>query len=233
MSSPEFATLQARLQAHHGQRLDAAQWNRLVAMVALEPFLARARETALGAWLVGVDPGGDVHHLEEMMRGAFLRHVAMVASWTPQAWQPAVRWLERLPDLTAALHVRRHGADHAWLRSLEGVASCELPAPDRDPLDWWLDRWQALWPRADRNAPSLIALTRLARTLPERDRSAESDPLGWSAWLALRESLELRFRRDALGPGALFVHLWLMALDLHRLRGELCRRRLFVLEERA
>ncbi|MBF0626622.1 MAG: hypothetical protein HQL91_00225 [Magnetococcales bacterium] len=221
MSAARFAPLQARLQALHGQRLDATQWNRLAAVAALDPFLARARETSLELWLRGVDGAGDVHHIEAMVREAFLRHVAMVAGWSPKPWQPAVRWVATWPDLAAALHRRRHGADHDWIRRIDGLEQQELPPTGHDPLDWWLERWQTLWPPQSGLHPPLKALIQLARRTPHGNGAT------WDDWWMQRTTLELRFRRHAMEPGALFIHLWLTALDLYRLRGELCRRRLF------
>ncbi|MBF0272717.1 MAG: hypothetical protein HQL98_11715 [Magnetococcales bacterium] len=230
MSSPRFATLQARLQARHGQRLDPAQWNRLAAVVALDPFLARARETTLGGWLEGVDPNGDVHHLEAMMRELFIRQVALVAGLTPREWQPAVRWVATLADISTARYRHLHGADHPWMTRVEGLEPLEIPPTDQDSLTWWLDRWKKLWPQDPAAKTVLTALIRLAHATQERFATLGENETSLSAWFELRGTLELRFRRHAMGPGALFIHLWLMAMDLHRLRGELCRRRLFAPE---
>ncbi|MBF0190743.1 MAG: V-type ATPase subunit [Magnetococcales bacterium] len=229
-ASPRFATLQARLQARHGQRLDPAQWNRLAAVTTLEAFVARARETTLGGWLEGVDPNGDVHHLEEMMRELFLRQVALVAGLTPREWQPAVRWVATLADLPTARHRHFQGADHPWMARLEGLEHLETPPIGQDSLTWWLDRWQKLWPKDPGTKTALTGLIRLAHATQERMATRGENETFLNAWFELRGTLELRFRRHAMGPGALFIHLWLMAMDLHRLRGELCRRRLFAAE---
>ncbi|GAB0057260.1 hypothetical protein SIID45300_01584 [Candidatus Magnetaquicoccaceae bacterium FCR-1] len=234
MSDPGFARLQARLQARHGERLTAAQWNRLVGVVSLEAFLARARETSLVTWLEGVDPRGDVHHLEERMRLAWIRHVERVAGWTPEAWRDAVRWWAVLPDLeVAAWRARRSGPDHAWFARLEGLERLEMPADVTDPFAWWIEAWRDHWPDGGADERTWSALTRLARQVVATLGAGE--PAGSTDWIGAqpRVLLERQFRKQALRPGAVFIHLGLAALELLRLRGALCRRALFVHAEAA
>ncbi|MEO5345103.1 MAG: V-type ATPase subunit [Magnetococcus sp. YQC-9] len=232
MSTPGWARLQARLQARHAERLTPAQWNRLVAVDSLEAFISRGRETALLGWLEGVDPFADAHHLEERMRMVWIRQVGMVAAWTPKAWRAAVLWLAVLPDLGVAAWRRgRMGADYPWFERLEGLERLGL-GQSEDPFAGWVARWQALWPP---EAEARRALTGLVELLElYRSRLHDHDaPESWTLWAELRAELGLRFRRLALQPGALFVHLGLTGLELLRLRGELCRRALFVHKEQA
>ncbi|MBF0262390.1 MAG: hypothetical protein HQL97_11235 [Magnetococcales bacterium] len=234
MSDPGFARLQARLQARHGERLTPVQWNRLVGVVSLEAFLARARETALVGWLEGVDPRGDVHHLEERMRLAWIRHVDRVAGWTPEAWREAVRWWAVLPDLAvAAWRARRAGPDHPWFGRLEGLERLKMPADVADPFAWWIERWRGRWPDAGADPRTWHTLTRLARQVRATLMAGETD--GNNDWIGApsRALLEREFRKQALRPGAVFIHLGLAALEMMRLRGELCRRALFVHGEAA
>ncbi|MBF0613595.1 MAG: hypothetical protein G8237_00575 [Magnetococcales bacterium] len=221
MGTPAFATLQARLQARHSARLDLNQWNRLSAITALEPFLTQARSTPLGLWLQGVDPHGDVHQLEVTLRDVFRKHVALIAGWSLPSWHPAIHWVATWPDLAIARHYRRFGATHPWIARMEGLELLETSPSGHDLLTWWLNRWRTLWPTPPTRHPHLEKLIQLAQACQEQ----ADDP--WSEWSRLRTSLELLFRRQAMEPGALFIHLWLTGLEIYRLRGELSRRLLF------
>lgn len=227
MSSPPFATLQARIQSRHGQRLELSQWRRLAAVAEIEPFLAQARDTALEGWLGGIDPDTDIHHLEAVLRETFIRQVILVAGWSPPAWQAAILWVKTWPDLAAAIHWRRFGATHPWMRHLEALEKQPTPPEGQDALGWWLHGWRSRWPDDAKTDFGLQSLLHLAR------QPIPDDETPWSAWSQLRSTLELRFRRYAMQPAALFVHLWLTGLDLYRLRGELSRRLLFPRESQA
>ncbi|MEO5332081.1 MAG: hypothetical protein H7839_08665 [Magnetococcus sp. YQC-5] len=222
-----YGMMQARLQARHGARMDLAQWRRLTATTRFDHFLARVRETSLGPWLEGLDPAGDVHHLEEILRGAWRRHVLEIVAWAPKVWHPAILWVITLQDLAPALHRREKGGISAWINQIEGLETLELPPVGQDPLAWWLERWQTLWPRHPVARTQLIELIRLLQTSLDHFTRLEGSEAAHTAWHSLKESLELRFRRYAMGPPALFVHVLLTAMDLHQLRGELVRRRLF------
>ncbi|MBF0417707.1 MAG: hypothetical protein HQL86_05595 [Magnetococcales bacterium] len=257
MNDPGFAQLQSRLQARHGERLTPAQWYRLEGVVTMDPFVARARETSLAVWLEGVDPRGDVHHLEERMRLAWIRHVERVAGWTPEAWRGAVRWWGVLPDLEVARWQARMndrvgggflrnperdaaegrspvfwGEAYPWFARLDGIERLEIPADVIDLFDWWLARWRRFMPEGATQAREWREWRRLAHavraSLIAWDASGK-EGLGWESRLLL----ERQFRRQALRPGALFIHLGLAALDLIRLRGALCRRALFAQAEAA
>lgn len=227
-----YGMMQARLGARHGARIDPAQWHRLVGATSFEQFLSRARETPLAIWLEGVDPAGDPHHLEGALREAFRRHVVETAAWVPKAWQPAVLWVDTLLDLAVVLYQQEHGQEgYGWLNGFNSLDSLELPPTGENPLAWWLARWQLLWPKETKARTQLNELIRLVQATGEQLARLEETQTTSLLGQTLQEGLELRFRRYAMQPAALFVHLLLSVMELNRLRGELVRRRLFAVEE--
>ncbi|MBF0294607.1 MAG: hypothetical protein HQL96_05410 [Magnetococcales bacterium] len=213
--------LLARIQARHGQRLDENQWRMLSSAHSFNRFLSQARETSLGPWLEGIDPIGEIHHLEWSLRDAFRRHVVEVVSWAPPAWRAAGSWLTTLPDLEAMLHRRAWGMTHPWLQWLDDQTH-PLPPPGTDPFAWWLEQWRLLWPKDPGAHAQLLELIRYLQTALTRNNVT---------WQELNEGVTLRFRRHAMHPTVLFSHLLLTAMDLNRLRGELSRRWLFARDD--
>ena len=242
-----FAYAQARLQARHGMRPDDRVWRRLESVGELASYLQTARTTALRSWVAGLHPEHGAHDIELALRQEFRCTVDEVAHWMPAGWQGAVGWVRRLPDLPALHYLLSGGAAPAWLRSdpaLRGFAT-DTPAgrvqalQDSDctvlltgwqrgvPLSTvWLEHWQSLWPSAPRLVVGLEALARLLRRqlgALSLYAGAASAPLHES----LRRELNYAFRRYSFQPAAVFAHLGLVALDVHRLREQLLQRVLF------
>ncbi|MBF0125339.1 MAG: hypothetical protein HQL60_08385 [Magnetococcales bacterium] len=222
-----YGFLQARLQAHHGARLDTATWHRLMGAEPFELFLARACSTVLGYWLEAVDPTAGIHHLELRLLEELQRYLAAAASWAPPAWRPAVLWLGKLPNLAIHLHRQGGGAAYSWMLLLEEDHDIESVPVGGDVLSWWLQRWRQLWPQEQLPRRQLEQLIRLLQQHQRSLERLEGGDAAGNARQQLQRHLELLFRRFTLQPSALFVHLALVALDLEQLRGELSRRRLF------
>ena len=246
-STAKFAYLQARLQARHGVRNDAAAWRRLQSSVDFANYLQLAQQTALRSWVMSLHAAQDSGEIEQTLRRLFRAHVEEVAAWVPAAWRPAIRWVRRLPDLPALRHLLTGEPAPAWLREdpdLRSFASehmtirldamrqsdCRVLAQAWQagtPLrDAWLEHWQALWPDAVRELRGMDELRRLMR----REMLAlqqQTHGYGQEHLDILQARLVSGFRRYSFLPAAAFLHLALTSLDLARLRGDLLVRKLF------
>ncbi len=203
MAGPEFAYVQARLQARHGAMPDAGTWLALEASHTPGHYIALARAGALAPWVDGLDERGDTHRVEQQLRLRWRRYVDEVARWQPARWQAATRWFGGLPELPLAAGPA-HGGDAAG----------------------WLGAWLRLMPAGDA-APALLRRT-AALLMPGLPGAGGGRTGGRDAAAgpARRALLDL-FRHHAASPVAVFAHLALMALDVERLRGGIVTRALF------
>ena len=239
--------IQARLQARHGRRPDAALWQRLGALRDLSLFLQTGRNSGLRPWLEGLAPDSAPHRMEQLLHQRFRTETRLVASWQARRWQPAVAWIAHWPDLPALGGLLRHDTlpqwmsqdpDYAALAGLPRAARTEALLQtrwatlarqhqgDRDLRTTWLRHWPQLWPRGERGNRDQVR--ELARALASAPVPPPSTPAAdhrqreqWQAWLTIR------FRRMSRAPVSGMLYLFLVARDLEQLRGELLQRRLF------
>ncbi len=247
MGSVEYA--HARLSARFGERPDEHAWRRIEHLRNLGALIDAARTSAFRRWITGIGPASAPHAIDREMRERFREQVAEVASWMPDAWQPAVRWCGTLADLPAVSHLARGGAALPWMsedRVLREVTEREAAgfgaAPVGGPLAplaaaWtepqalvrlWSAEWRCRLPR-HRGEDASASLGALAAAL-DAHRAALRDPAladGTALRRGLQAKLTLLFRRAVLDPAAAFVFLAQIGLDLERLRGELLRRAAF------
>jgi hypothetical protein len=245
----KFAYAQARLQARHGARPDAATWRRLAGIGDLLHFLQTARTTPLRPWVLHFSAQTGVHAMELSLRAQFRHYIAQVASWQPGAWRNAVLWTQRLLDLPALQQLLMGQAAAPWMLEdpvLRPFATENLRArierlQDSDCgslvqawqkgvplLEGWQQQWLLLWPRIPGTvaAPLQQSVTRLQRhvgTLRPNGGSESSQ----RACEILADKLVYEFRRHSHQPATAFLHLALVALDLQRLRAALVHRALF------
>lgn len=235
----------ARLAARHGQRLDAAAWQRIEGLRDLAAALEAARRTALRPWLLGLTAELPPAELEAALRAQARAAVDEVAAWVGPDWRAAVQWCALLPDLAPLQHLLRGGAPPAWMRAdarWQAVAEAEPAARQAALADtpWaalatqapehiataWADGWRRRCPRAALADGTLAGLATLLRA-----QAGAFVQAGPGSGRALREQLQHRLRpwlRGAmLEPAGVFAQLVLTALDLERLRGELLRRAWF------
>jgi hypothetical protein len=206
-----FAYVQARLQARYGERIDDATWSRLEALPNNFPlFLKQTRETSMAPWVSAIDDETDIHSLESRLEEFFLNFLQDVASWVPMGWRPAVSLSQNLFHLPS------------------NTIKQKKPAAQQESLEEWLEEWRALWPKTKSGHNQLEELIRLVQNHSEKFNSLENSEQASAARQELTCALELRFRRFAVTPAALFVFILLLALDYERLRGGLSRRLLFV-----
>lgn len=237
-----FAYPGARLQARYGQLLPDASWERLFRIEDYGAFLQSARDSALRPWVLHLDPAGTPHQIERHLRAQYRQRVRMVAGWMPPDWRPAVRWVERLPDLPAAAHVLAGGAAADWVREDPPLASliaarqnpprrvaglallARGPAGGESLFAAWRARWGQTWP--EMAAEERAGMEALAALLDPAQRAAGAAPA--------RAPLRRLFRRQARAPAGAFAYLALLWQEMVRLRGALLRRRLALpLEEAA
>lgn len=251
----KFAYAQARIQARHGDRLDAAGWRRLARAGDFLQLLQIARAGALRPWVAPFNKDTDVHVMELWLRQQFRQYVHGVASWQPAPWREALRWTCRLGDLPALRHLVSGHSVLPWMRRDEALASftagetparmAAMRASDCAPMvkaldrggrlvDGWLGHWRGLWPGGSRRV--IAPLERLTVLLRRQfDMSAEMNDARRAAHHRekLRHALEAGFRRFTQQPATAYFHLGLIVDDLVALRGELVRHRVFERGQRA
>lgn len=244
----DFAYVQARLNARHGLRPGPATWSRLEGAVDVAALLHMARATTLAHWIDSVRVTSDVHTLERTLRQVWVQYVNLVASWSPPAWQQAIRWTGVLVILPALQHARADREQPTWfdedpyLRIGSTAAAYATPPLFRGlPVaelrsaaaaatleQGWLKSWRALWPAS--SAPVTRKLDNLASLVEgHRIELAGLDPGVGTAntLIALERGFRRLFRSGSQSPAAIFCHLGLCTLDLGRLKGNLVTRILF------
>lgn len=249
MDLPRYAYVQARLQARHGSRPDAATWAQLESVQDPARFLDVARTTALQHWVMPLTADADVHAVERFWRECLREYIDLIASWHPRPWQPAMRWTKRLLDLPAIAHLATGDNVPAWMHDDAALGECALPRPeDRlralaaarecaalaraarssiPLLHAWRIEWRRLWPVAPR--AQLATLEHLARELDVLvpARADEGHPFFSAVLDQLNARFTHAFRRHTFQPAAGFIHIALVTLDLLRLRAMLLPRMLF------
>ena len=94
-----WAYARARLMARHGERPDEAAWRVVEATTDAASYLLALRKTAAADWVEDVEADAPRARIEAVLRDQWVRRVRAVATWPPEAWALAVRWLEALPYL--------------------------------------------------------------------------------------------------------------------------------------
>jgi len=242
-----FAFAQARLQARFGARPVVADWQQIEATRDLGAVLQILRGGPLARWTSRLATRPGLHEMERRLREEWLRAVDEVATWQPEHWREATRWMRWITYLPSLQKLARGGRAPAWMRAdpvlgpivareplergpaLEGTPLAPLAAGFETPPDVaaaWARHWQTLWPRG---RVARTALRRLLATIREyRVRLAEAPPEATSrdAMQSLERRLEIMFRRHPLSEVATAAFICLMMLDLQRLRGMLAVRSL-------
>lgn len=242
-----FAFAQARMQARFGARPTMADWQQIEATRDVGALLQLLREGPLGRWTARLPARPGVHEMERRLREEWLHAVDEVASWQPEHWRSATRWMRWIVYLPSLQKIARGGRSLAWMRAdpvlgpivargpteraaaLRGTPLEPLQRGFTDTPDVaraWSRHWQSLWPRAQADRMPLARVLALLRQA--RARLAEAPPEASSRELlrALERRLALLFRRHPLSPAATASFVSLMMLDQQRLRGTLAVRSL-------
>ncbi len=192
MSVSGFEYAQARLQAHHASRPDAAAWRRLHASAGLEHFLEACERTGLSAWVADLHPEQDARTIERALDGAFRRYAVEVASWLPARWQATVR---SVPFAERDADVDEWRAEWPRTSRTETAALDELFAV----LDAHRERMRAATPAED----GFRLCDQLATELSRLFRRRTQQPVTPLSHLALT-ALDLERLRGAVLRRALF-----------------------------
>jgi hypothetical protein len=246
----QFAYVQARLQARHGQRPSEDRWRLLESSPDLASYLQGARSTALRPWVMHLPSESNAHQVERSVRGDWEAYVGEVSAWVPPPWRAGVDWFATLPYLPFFVHLVRGEPVPGWMRDDASLGHLATEDLDRRrealaasvmggiaqgltegaaPMVAWLNGWAATWPAVGAGvARSLLEV----RTAFERhDEEIRLDPANSPAGPRLRRPLLARlntlFRRHSGQIAAVFAHIGLMSLDLERMRGGLVIRALF------
>ncbi len=204
-----FAYAQARMQARYGARLDDAAWNRLEAVPDFELFLKQTRETTMAPWVSAIDTDIDIHTMENRLEEFFGDFIMEIAKWAPGPWRPAIALTAELFTLPTTVQQQKQ------------------PSSRKEILDGWLARWRTLIPDGGKNHKGLQDIVALVERFDAKFVRLETSEQAADSRRELKSAMELRFRRHATTPAALFAFLLLFAIDFERLRGGLSRRLLF------
>ena len=250
MRRPEFAFVQARLQARLGDFQRTVRWPSIEASRGVAQFLAALRATALGRWVEGFDESVDAHRVEAALREKWAAYVVEVARWQPPPWRAATRWFGLLPELPRIDALRRAGAlrpapdastqgatiPFALTSPLQEPPLNESMAVNRSELG----SFGAKHATAGDGATATIWVAEFRRRVP-RD-AGDLDTIRPARWLLptlggdrtgrgrasgrAAAALVRHLHRLAGSPPAVFAFLALVALDVERLRGGLLVRQL-------
>jgi hypothetical protein len=248
-SVTDFAYAQARLQARHAARPDAATWRRLAGFGDRLRFLQHARTTRLRPWVQQFSSRTDIHELELSIRSQFRQSISEVASWQPRPWRKAVSWTAQLLDLPALQHLLLGNPPPVWIgkdpvlrpfamadmrQRLQALEDSEYAPLVRGwqngtpLLDSWLTSWRSLWPESPskfvRPLDQLIDQFQQLVIVPGTEDGTGHHTLDGEQ---LADKLTYAFRRCSHQPATAFLHLAMVALDLQQLRAALLRRTLF------
>lgn len=246
----QFAYVQARLQARHGQRPGEERWRLLESTPDIASYLQSARSTALRPWVAHMPAESSHHQVERSLRDDWEAYVAEVSAWVPTPWRSSVDWFATLPYLPFFAHLVRDEPVPGWMREDMTLAHLATEDPDRrrealqasvmggigdairdgvSPMVAWLDGWSVTWPDVGKGIENSLMQLRVA--LERHSEAILLDPSAHPVGPRLRAPLLARlnslFRRHSGQIGAVFAHIALMSMDLERMRGGLVIRALF------
>jgi hypothetical protein len=242
-----MAYVQARIQSRYGDRADTDVWLRLHNIQDLGSYLQTAQQTPLRPWVLGLGATHSSHDIELALRQKYRRHVDDVASWMPHDWRRPLCWIKRLVDLPALQYLATGGEPLDWMRSdpdLNGFTAADLSTrlqnimevgngrliktwqQNGSMLSGWLAEWNSIRPGSIRYDKGLQQMERLLheQTL---QLTKHSDKIMHNDYETIIDHLRLIFRRYAFQPAAVCAYLFIVAIDLHRVRSDIMQRLLF------
>lgn len=184
--APRWAYARARMMARAGDRPDEAEWRVVEATTDAAAYLLALSKTSAADWIEPLEGDPTRARVEAVLREQWVRRVREVASWPPELWAPAVRWLEPLPYLALIERALLDPGVPAEGREDPRVAALVAADPQRRAVTLESIGWAALAPRASGGGPEPPGGTRA----PERSKHD-----GVAAWRA-----ELLARLPARDP---------------------------------
>src|SRR6056297_120128 len=130
-NAAQFAYLQTRIQARHGDRPSSDEWRMAEASADLLHYLDALNRTSLKRWVRDLHPEMAPEEIARLLRAAWRQEVDEVAEWSPEDWRPAVKWLRWLPDLPAIDHLMRGEQVPPWMRADPVLREFAFEEPQR------------------------------------------------------------------------------------------------------
>ena len=229
-------------------RPDEHVWQIVESKKELENYLQTASQTHLKDWVAGLQATDNHHVIENTLLKLYREYILDVARWVPPEWRDAVRWVSSLTYLPAIQHLLSGNTAQQWMREdpeLKNFTATNMDlrldnfstsrfAPlldawqsDQSLVTGWLIYWRSLWPdKKFKHQTPLNELIKLTTGHIETFRHLVPTMTGPQRQ-QLSTKLTVMFRKYAFQPVAVFIHLFLVALDIERLRGAIMRRSLF------
>ncbi len=242
-----LAYAQARIQSRYGERANADVWLKLHNIQDLGSYLQTAQQTALRPWVLGLSSTYSSHDIEQALRQKYRQHVDEVANWMPVKWQRPLQWIKRLADLPTLQYLLAGGEPLDWMKSDPEIT--EFTGDDiqlrvqliraagngalvdswqqhGSILSGWLSQWNSIRPKSIYSDQGLKSLEKLLLEHMQMQTRQQGKTLPTDYEIML-DRLRLVFRRSAFQPAAVCAYLAIVAIDLHRLRGDLMLRLFF------
>ncbi|HSQ10001.1 MAG TPA: hypothetical protein VLN25_05225 [Burkholderiaceae bacterium] len=105
----------ARVAARIAQRPDERLWLQLRSARTVPALLEAVRASAAASTVSGIPLTGDAEVIEHAFRQQLRTRIDEVASWSPEAWQPAVHYTRHLVDLPAIAHLLTDEPPPRWM----------------------------------------------------------------------------------------------------------------------
>jgi hypothetical protein len=105
----------ARVAARMAQRPDERLWLQLRSARTVPALLEAVRASAAASTVSGIPLTGDAESIEHAFRQQLRTRIDEVASWSPEAWQPAVHYTRHLVDLPAIAHLLTDEPQPRWM----------------------------------------------------------------------------------------------------------------------
>ncbi len=238
----DFAYVQARAQARHGDRLSPSRWRAVEASTNLGGYIHALMGTSLAPAVRHFTGSASPHAIERTLRVTWRSEVERASRWVPREWRDSVAWAVWLPDLDAIGFLLDGNAILPWMHedslltqfafeqvderrsAIQSQVGPLPPGDDFDPGKWWYEHWLDRLPTADLRGTGLDELTRHLEAFGKtRWESVASSAAMIETLEALAERITRLLRRRTGKPVSVFCHLALTALELMRLRGGLVR----------
>jgi hypothetical protein len=241
-----MAYAQARVQSRYGERADAGVWLKLHNIRDLGSYLQTAQQTSLNPWVLGLSSTHSSDDIELALRQKYRSHVDEVAGWMPKDWKKPLQWIKRLADLPVIQYLIAGGEPHEWMKAdpdingfiaddtLARVQALQQTGNRQLVESWqqqgsllsgWLAQWKQLRPSSVHTEKGLYMLEKFMHQQMQHQLQYEmTSSVDYEETL---DKLRLIFRRYAFQPAGVCAYLAVVAVDCHRIRGDLMQRMYF------
>jgi hypothetical protein len=239
-----MAYAQARIQSRYGKRADADVWLKLQNIHDLGSYLQTAQQTPLRHWVLGISATHSSHEIELTLRQKYRLHVDEVVNWVPASWRKPLCWIKRLAELPILQYLAAGNKPLDWMvldvdlgnftsddpaarlqamREAGCSALVEAWLRDGYMLEGWIREWNRVRPKSKITDTGFTHLEKQIHQLIHTQLHQQSDILLTDYENAFNTFRRL-FRRYAFQPAGVCAYLAIVAIDLHRIRGDLMQR---------